>query len=48
MLKGQDRSIDLTKSGGVLFSEKEHTYQNGLGVRYSGITTLLKKYYKQQ
>lgn len=43
---GQDRSIDLTSAGGVLFSEKEHTYQNGMGIRYSGITTLIGKYHK--
>lgn len=43
--KGQDRSIDLTQFGGVIFREKEHTYHNSDNVRYYGITTLLGKYH---
>ncbi len=42
----QDRSIDLTKEGGIIFNEKEHTYKNDKGKFYTGITTLLGNYYE--
>jgi len=40
----QDRTIDLTGQGGLKFVESTHSYFNPKGERYSGITTLLKRY----
>lgn len=38
------RDIDLRDVGGLIFIEKDHSYHNADGVRYSGVTTLLSKY----
>lgn len=42
----QDRSIDLTKEGGIIFNESDHTYVNSEGEFYTGITTLLGNYHE--
>ena len=42
---GQDRSIDLTNVGGIVFTESTHTYTNVEGIRYTGITTLLGRFH---
>ena len=42
---GQDRSIDLTKEGGIIFKEDVHSYTNADGLRYTGITTLLGRFH---
>ena len=45
MSSGQDRSLDLTDVGGIIFKELSHTYTNAEGVRYTGITTLLGRFH---
>lgn len=40
----QDRTIDLTHIGGIKFIESTHTYYNKNNEKYSGVTTLLKRY----
>jgi hypothetical protein len=45
MSSGQDRSLDLTSVGGIIFKELSHTYTNGDGIRYTGITTLLGRFH---
>jgi hypothetical protein len=40
----QDRTIDLTSIGGIKFEEQNHKYTNKDGVKYNGVTTLLKNY----
>lgn len=45
MSSGQDRSLDLTDVGGIIFEELSHTYTNAEGIRYTGITTLLGRFH---
>jgi hypothetical protein len=44
MISTQDRTIDLTSIGGIKFEEHNHRYTNKDGVKYNGVTTLLKNY----
>lgn len=43
-----NRDIDLRHLGGLVFSEKYHSYHNADGVKYTGVTTLLSKYKSQK
>jgi hypothetical protein len=45
MYSGQDRSLDLTSVGGIIFEESTHKYTNADGIVYTGITTLLGRYH---
>jgi hypothetical protein len=39
-----NRSLDLRDRGGLIFYEDEHSYFNADGVKYTGMTTFLKKF----
>lgn len=46
MIQLPNRDIDLREVGGLVFNEKDHSYHNSDGVKYTGVTTLLSKYKK--